>query len=88
MHVDWSVLVLLWYNRPLDAYQLTADELPLDMVGIATAVRASIIRSRDPQDIANYMSTASNCLLTNSNSGKSMFFAIYEDELFVNSTVS
>ena len=88
MHVDWSVLVLLWYNRLLDAYQLTADELPLDMVGIATAVRASIIRSRDPQDIANYMSTASNCLLTNSNSGKSMFFAIYEDELFVNSTVS
>ena len=88
MRVDGSVLILLWYSEPLDAHQVIADQLPLDMVGIATAVRASIIRSRDPQDIANYLSVASDCMLTNSNSGKFMFFAIYEDELFVNSTVS
>ena len=88
MRVDGSVLVLLWYSQPLDAYQLIADQLPLDMVGIATAVRTSIIRSREPQDIANWLSTASDCILTSTNSGKCMFFVVYEDELFVNWTAS
>ena len=88
MRVDGCVLILLWYGQPLDAYKVIADQLPLDMAGIATAVRASIIGSRDPQDIANWLSTASDCTLTSTNSGKSMFFVICEDELFVNSNAS
>ena len=58
------------------------------MTGIAIAIRSSIIRSRDPQDIENWLSVMGDSLLTATNSGKSTFFAPYEDELFVNSNAS
>lgn len=88
MQFDGSVLVFLWCDGLLDTYQIIADKLPLDMIGIAIAIRSSIIRSRDPQDIENWLSVMGDSLLTATNSGKSTFFAPYEDELFVNSNAS
>ncbi|KIM58734.1 hypothetical protein SCLCIDRAFT_127632 [Scleroderma citrinum Foug A] len=67
---------------------IITEQLPLDMVGIATAIRTSIIRSRDPQDLENWLSTATDLMLTTANSGKSFFFKPYDDVVDVNGTSS
>ena len=72
----------------LNQHQIVTEELPLDMVGIATAIRTSIIHSRDPQDLENWLSTATDHMLTTTNSGKSFFFKPYDDVLTVNATSS
>ncbi|KAL4079456.1 hypothetical protein J3A83DRAFT_4209798 [Scleroderma citrinum] len=46
------------------------QQLPLDMVGIANAIRTSILRSRDAQELEYYLSTASDSMLTAANLGK------------------
>jgi len=58
------------------------------MVEIATAIRTSIIRSRDPKDLENWLSTATDRMLTTANSGKSFVFSSYDDVMDVNATSS
>jgi len=72
----------------LEPYQIVAEQLPSDLIGIATAIRTSIIRSRDAQDLENWLSTASDCMLSTINSGKSFFFRAYDEVLTVNSNSS
>ncbi|KIM58708.1 hypothetical protein SCLCIDRAFT_93483, partial [Scleroderma citrinum Foug A] len=67
---------------------IVAEQLPSDVVGIATAIRTSINRSRDAQDLENWLSTASDCMLGTINSGKSFFFRAHDEVLTVNSNSS
>ncbi|KAL4069073.1 hypothetical protein J3A83DRAFT_4401226 [Scleroderma citrinum] len=67
---------------------IVTEQVPLDMVGIATAIRTSINRSRGIQELENYLTTASDHILTTTNSGKSFFFTPCDDVMTVNSNFS
>ncbi|KAF9239607.1 hypothetical protein BU15DRAFT_46596 [Melanogaster broomeanus] len=59
--------------------------LPLDMTGIASTVRAALLRSRELDYLNNWISTASKLMLDTANAGKSFFFAPQDDVVTINS---
>ncbi|KAH7889859.1 hypothetical protein F5I97DRAFT_603544 [Phlebopus sp. FC_14] len=67
---------------------VVSDTLPVDMAGIATSIRTSIIRSRDVSYLENWISTAGDLMLSSINSGKSFFFAPHEDVITINSNAA
>ncbi|KIJ17244.1 hypothetical protein PAXINDRAFT_73360 [Paxillus involutus ATCC 200175] len=64
---------------------VSSGAIPADMTGIATAVRAALVRCREPDYLKNWISTASNLMLNSVNAGKSFFFAPQDNVMTINS---
>ncbi|KIK96743.1 hypothetical protein PAXRUDRAFT_137800 [Paxillus rubicundulus Ve08.2h10] len=64
---------------------VSSGAIPVDMAGIATAVRIALVRCRKPDYLKNWISTASNLMLTSANTGKSFFFAPQDNVMTINS---
>ncbi|KIJ69609.1 hypothetical protein HYDPIDRAFT_79916 [Hydnomerulius pinastri MD-312] len=79
--IDKNVAGNLIQNVPSGA-------IPLDMAGIAATIRASHVRSREPDYLNDWISTASNLMLGTANAGKSFFFAPHDDVMTINSNTS
>ncbi|KAI6043330.1 hypothetical protein EDC04DRAFT_2890968 [Pisolithus marmoratus] len=63
------------------------DRLPVDLAGIASAIHTSITRTRNTQYLENWLSAASERMLTQANLGKVFLFSPHDDVLVGNSNV-
>ncbi|KAI0781238.1 hypothetical protein BD413DRAFT_464252 [Trametes elegans] len=66
----------------------TLDSTCADVANIACAIRRSIEACRNPTFVQEYMSVASTLMLSATNSGRSMFFAVSPDKVSVNSNAA
>ncbi|KAF9228603.1 hypothetical protein BS17DRAFT_691191 [Gyrodon lividus] len=65
--------------------KVPSGAIPMDMAGIATTVRAALVRCREPGYLNNWIGTASSLMLDTANAGKSFFFTPQDNAISINS---
>ena len=86
MFVNFVGCSVRWAHEQCWIYQVLA-RVPMDMAGIATAVRNAFKQSREPDYIYDWMTLASHLKLEAANTGKSFPFHFDANQLIVGSTI-
>jgi hypothetical protein len=74
-----------WIHEQCWVCQVPAN-IPMDMAGIATAVRNALKRCREPDHIYDWVTLASHLRLEAVNTSKSTCFPVDDNQLIVGST--